>query len=107
MKRQAKTVAEKAGAGEGASQGGYVSKVLVQRAEGWTAALDYLLAGDWKKREIREILEALPAVSSFPHRPRAVIRRVTSAQFSEPEARALILLALEWNAGNSEVARQL
>lgn len=110
LKRQAKTIAEQAGTGgpgDGASQGGYVSKVLVQRVEGWNAALEYLLACGWTKRQIREVLEELPSVSAFPLQSRAAVRRATSVQVNEAEARALILLALEWNAGNAEVARQL
>jgi hypothetical protein len=107
MKRLAKTLAERAGASEGSSQGGYVSRVLVQRDDTWTSALDYLLAHEWKKAEIRKALDEMPGLRGFVARPREGVERATGCHVSIGEALAMRALALEWNAGNAEVARRL
>jgi hypothetical protein len=107
LRKSAKAIAERAGAGEGTSQGGYVSALVEACDAEWQAALEYLLDREWKKRDLREVLEAIPRPPAFPTRP---LRTVSSAGVeitSETDARALLVLAREAAAGNAELQKRL
>jgi hypothetical protein len=95
MKHRAKALAEQAGDGPGSSQGGYVSAVIEQRHAAWGDALEFLLEEGWKKRDIREALEALPQPPAFSKRPARSVGAALETQVGDTVARALLVLALE------------
>jgi hypothetical protein len=90
------------------NQSAYLSAVIEQRHAAWIDALEFLFEEGWKKKEIREALDQLPQPPAFSKRPaRTVNAAIGSHAVGDTVARALLVLALEWAAGNAELARRL
>ncbi len=89
------------------NQSAYLSAVIEQRHAAWIDALEFLFEEGWKKREIREALDQLPQPPAFSKRPARTVSAALGDQVGDTVARALLVLALEWAAGNAELARRL
>jgi len=85
----------------------YISNIISQRDAEWQAALDYL-EGLWPKKSIRDVCEAMPNPQAFTMSPkRAVWNAVEAPNLTDTEARAFLVVAKEFAAGNEELRRRL
>jgi len=85
----------------------YISNLVTQRDAEWQAALDYLI-GRWPAKSIRDVCEAMPNPQAFTLSPkRAVWGAIDAPGLNDTEARAFLVLAKEFVAGNEELRRRL
>ena len=104
LRHRAKLLAERAG--RGSSQASYVSSILEQREDEWLGALEHLEAAGWKRGELRGALELVKPVG-FVAQPVRAVQVALDRSVSDLEARALLVLAREWLAGNGELQGRL
>jgi hypothetical protein len=94
---------------EGYSISNYISNVIQQRDACWRAALEYLLEHGWTKASVREVCLAIPNPPAFAAKPEGWVKEMvdTKDRLTPATARAFLIVAREYAAGNAELVRRL
>jgi hypothetical protein len=87
----------------------YISNIITQRDNEWQGALSFLEHDGWTPATIRAICEAHPNPVPFSLNAKRAISKgpIELEKISETVARAFLVLAKEFAAGNEELRRRL